>query len=1494
MRSPARTIRAASRWGGLGLATLLVAIAATTKDLPGRPVVAGHAAAAVGITECGTLAATTTWSPANSPISICPGGVTVPAGGTLTVNASKGNVQVDALGAGGITVYGSLQTSGNLRFGVTFTGPTATAGSWAGITFVNETVSPFRSGSGSIDYTAIKDAVTGLTFHSSASNLTGGFGLLVANSTIDLSTTGVSVVDAGKVSVADTSISHTTTGVHTQNSQLTISNTTIDQAVTGISGTDANVAVHGGTLSNISGVGIDYVTQTDWQVVIDGMTFASIAKQAIRYTVPGLPEGTCCGPGRPTVSVTNNIITAAGTAAPGYATIEITNAQRPALSGNRISSSSRAADPSTRRPVITLNGTWVNLGNVVGQQSVFGNTGNGNGVDAIGFAGSYAINDFSWLTPHANALATDPLGYVISYQLDVVAGKTMTVGAGDVVKVGGGAMLQLNGGHLVATAGAIFTSVADSSFDVDRNLAVTCPTGLAVTCNPTNRAWGGIRAIQGNGLNGSSPVKGDVSLSGSTIRFAGGIGIYSGASSLPGGFGLALSNSVVDHSFSGVYASLTDISVSDSTFTSLAGAAVTAVNGGHPTLVTNNQIDAAGTNASGAPAIDLSSTNVTVGGNRVTGSSAGTGVGGIRYPAIKITTSAVNLANVAGQPSVYGNTGNGNGINAIQLDGGITVNSSFSWQSVRANALATDPLGYIATGNLTLAQQATLTVGPNDLVRVTGTISLPGAHLVATGGGAAFTSVRDASFNVAPWNGQAICPTSIVADCNPTAGNWGGISIGDVVVGTTTVRGDAALAGATVRYANTGIAISSSSRALTGGAGLLFSAGRIENAAGSAIAVGSAARAAISSSRLVNNGGTTIYAIDAPGSVSVDCSSIHGNGGGLSAEGADTSVNNGDLFMNAGTNRYDVSAVLATAARNDWWGQSTGPSAGQIGGTGAVDTSGFLATQAPSVSIALSSDNTRPSGAFGKGTVTAVLSFSRKMDPGVAPSVAVLTPNSHSLTGAWQADSLTWIGTYTLDPATDTSGARSLTVSGARSCVPEPTTNLMAQASKSFVIDYTTGLFFPALMNHAFGGYTTTVYLQNVSGGSLAAGAITLVYYDATGAAAGSGDSSPALVDGQVWLIRQDNGHSFASGAAGSGRVNSAVPLVAFVNQEIGSSDGSSYSALPEAATGATVFAPAVLNNAYGGYTTGIALTNAGTQSTTVTVTYHNADGTAVSPPRSQALAPNAFWALYQGEASTPLPSGFAGTATITTNPATRLAVIVNEVNGAGGQFLTYTAANAGATRLNAPVALNNAYGGYNTGMGIQNVGSTTAHVSITYSGVLTPETFDILAGGSRGTYNGGGASNPVLPDGFHGSATISSDQPLVEIVNEVKDGATFGTSYNTFAGGAAIVHLPLVENAFNGFSTGLGVENVGSGAATVTIVYTDPNSGAQVGTSPTLTLQPGEFVGVYQGPGGDNGVPSGTRAAAVLTVTNAANGGRLAVIVNQQSATSFMSYSGQ
>ena len=139
-------------------------------------------------------------------------------------------------------------------------------------------------------------------------------------------------------------------------------------------------------------------------------------------------------------------------------------------------------------------------------------------------------------------------------------------------------------------------------------------------------------------------------------------------------------------------------------------------------------------------------------------------------------------------------------------------------------------------------------------------------------------------------------------------------------------------------------------------------------------------------------------------------------------------------------------------------------------------------------------------------------------------------------------------------------------------------------------------------MNRAFGGFSTTIYVENTSGQALAAGAVSLAYYDNGGASVGAGDSSPPLADGAVWVISQRNGHSFADGSAGSGVLKASDRVTAFVNQEIPVGDGSAYNGVPGFALGDTVYAPTILNNAYGGFTTGVGAMNAGEVTSTVAV----------------------------------------------------------------------------------------------------------------------------------------------------------------------------------------------------------------------------------------------------------------------------------------------------
>ena len=431
----------------------------------------------------------------------------------------------------------------------------------------------------------------------------------------------------------------------------------------------------------------------------------------------------------------------------------------------------------------------------------------------------------------------------------------------------------------------------------------------------------------------------------------------------------------------------------------------------------------------------------------------------------------------------------------------------------------------------------------------------------------------------------------------------------------------------------------------------------------------------------------------------------------------------------------------------------------------------------------------------------------------------------------------------------------------------------------------------PSMASGAYGGYLTVAYLENV--GSTPAH-IRVQNFDTSGSPVGTGNSAAGLPAGATWTLRSDNAHSLGPGQPGSAFVYSDQPLAIFVNEFApnNSGDASSYSsiALP-GGTATAIYAPTILNNGYGGYTTGIGLINTGSAATDVRITYRDGSGTTVKTQTLVAVAANSYQGLYSGDPALGLPAGFVGTATIesTSVPAQPLAAVINEV-GPSGQFSSYDAVPAGSTTLYAPAALKNAYGGYNTGIGIQNTSATAGSVAITYfdsGGTATTHNFNLAAKGYLGIYQG-----TDIPAAGAYTAAITSTVPIAAIVNEVappQGAAQAFTSYNPFAAGSSSLNLPLVESAgADGWSTGEGIMNTGAAATTVTVTYHDSVTGAQVGSPQTMLLQPNASWGLYQPTGG---LASGTRVSAVVT---AGAGGQVAVVCNESNATSFMSYIAQ
>jgi hypothetical protein len=493
-------------------------------------------------------------------------------------------------------------------------------------------------------------------------------------------------------------------------------------------------------------------------------------------------------------------------------------------------------------------------------------------------------------------------------------------------------------------------------------------------------------------------------------------------------------------------------------------------------------------------------------------------------------------------------------------------------------------------------------------------------------------------------------------------------------------------------------------------------------------------------------------------------------------------------------------------------------------------------------------------------------------------------------------------GTPNIAPATATtnsSGQAVFTV--ASSTVGRDTFQASQATTPVATVDITfTGALravLPALANAAYGGYTTSVYTQNLG---TSAATLAIEYFDQDGHVVGSGDVTSSLPARATWTVRQDTSHSYPAGGAGSALIFSDQPVAAFVNEFApgNSSDATSYTAIASpTGTASTLFAPAIASKAYGGYTTGIGLINLSAAATDVTITYRDLAGATAKTQILAGVPAGAYRGVYSGDSGSAtdanLPVDFAGTATITSSTGQPLAAVVNEV-GPGGQFSSYDAVAAGSTMLQAPVALNNAFGGFYTGIGVQNTTGTAGIVTLKYfdaAGTATTRTFPIAPHGYIGIYQGSLTDGPAA--GAY-TAQISSGVAIASIVNQVAPAGTGGaqrsTAYNTFAGGAGTANLALVENAgSDGWSTGLGIMNTGTAATSVTVTYYNATTGAPVGTAQSnAALQPNAFWPVYQP---DAGLPAGQRATAVVTT---AAGGTVAVICNETNATSFMSYDAQ
>jgi hypothetical protein len=283
-----------------------------------------------------------------------------------------------------------------------------------------------------------------------------------------------------------------------------------------------------------------------------------------------------------------------------------------------------------------------------------------------------------------------------------------------------------------------------------------------------------------------------------------------------------------------------------------------------------------------------------------------------------------------------------------------------------------------------------------------------------------------------------------------------------------------------------------------------------------------------------------------------------------------------------------------------------------------------------------------------------------------------------------------------------------------------------------------------------------------------------------------------------------------------SGVVSCSQEVAAVANFSDANS-GASYSGISGTEVATTLFAPGIYDNYFGFYSN-VVVQNASSGLNDIRLQIYEPGNTTAVYDNTQSNVPANAFVTWEQEGMAQLDTDQFYSAKI--SGTGNIAAIVN-IYGRGaydGQLYSYNTFASGAQTVYAPVIMN-AYYGYNTALVVQNMGSSTASVTITYS--------DSGSGSDwSGTIDPGGAISHYTPDygvpaGQLVGAKVISSEDVAVIVNESTGFNRAGT-YSGFASGSGTVNAPVVMNSYYFWNSSVTCQNVGSGPANMSISYTD------------------------------------------------------------------------
>ncbi len=366
--------------------------------------------------------------------------------------------------------------------------------------------------------------------------------------------------------------------------------------------------------------------------------------------------------------------------------------------------------------------------------------------------------------------------------------------------------------------------------------------------------------------------------------------------------------------------------------------------------------------------------------------------------------------------------------------------------------------------------------------------------------------------------------------------------------------------------------------------------------------------------------------------------------------------------------------------------------------------------------------------------------------------------------------------------------------------------------------------------------YNSGFQVQNLGTGTAN---ISIVYYNQDGTVATTVNDTIAVSSSKTYFPIAP-----AAPFNGSVVISSDQPVVAISNL-LG--DSPQYGASTNSfSAGATDVSLPLVMRGNSGFDTWFNVQNAGSADASCNVNYvPGSDGTAAV--EAKTIKPGAAQTFDQAT-NTALGTKFVGSAKISCDQPVVASLM--QINTSTFKVLMgYNGFTGGSTTVNLPLVMAN-NSGYYTGIQIQNVGTATTNVTVSYSantaGAFAPanDTCNSLAAGASCTLiqlGGTWGSNQYV-----GSATVtnSAAQPLVAIVNQVCPGglpacsSAVGTASEGFDPSTATsnVSAPLVMANNSGYYTGIQVQNVSGSAVDVTVTYGPNSAGAFAPSADTTT----------------------------------------------------------